>query len=131
MFAATIKGIIFCVISSGLNALGSVIQAKSLKDGFDIYELMIWRGLVGAVLTGIEFYFIELDSVLSYEYNTKIILLIASAVLCLLVFSIVLPFYIQKCTALMFNICQASQIFWSMLVNLIFLHENVRLLDNS
>ena len=84
---------------------------------------------MGAVVTGIEFYFLELDNILNYEYSTKVILLITSAVLCLLVFSIIVPFYIQKCTAGMFNVCQASQVVWSFLINLIFLHEKVILIS--
>ena len=125
MLAATVKGVVFCVISAFLNSLGNVLQEKSFQSGVEIYELMRWRGIIGAIITGIEFYLLEFDDLINYEYTTKIILLISCAILTLLVFSIIIPFYIQRCTAGMFNICQASQIFWSYLINLLFLQENV------
>lgn len=125
LYAATVKGVLFCVISAFLNSLGNVLQEKSFQSGVEIYELMRWRGIIGVIITGIEFYFLEFNDLINYKYTTKIILLITCATLTLLVFSIIVPFYIQRCTTGMFNICQASQIVWSFLINLLYLHENV------
>ena len=89
IYSATVKGVLFCVISASLNSLGTVLQEKSFQNGYEIYELMVWRGIIGAIITGVEFYFLELENLLLYQYTTKVIILITSATLCLFIFSII------------------------------------------
>lgn len=102
-----------------------IIQERIFQKGNEMYEYLIWRSLVGIAIVGIEVSIIEIHDLLNQDYSLKIILLISLATICLVIFNLILPFYIQICSSGMFNFCQISQVIWSYLINLFILSEKV------
>jgi len=103
----------------------TILQELNLKSGSEIYEFLTWMGLISFLITTIELYFIELNTLIEVNFCVSSICLILCAALCLLFFSIIVPFYIKRCSAALFNISQVSQIFWSSLINFIVFQEQV------
>ena len=122
-----VYGIILCIGSSLLYSLSSIVQEIYFKSGTDIYDFFPWFGLIGMIITGIELYaFKNYDSLIQNldKFNTEVILLTVAASGSLFIFVFIVPFFIQRLSASMFNISQVSQIFWSYIISIIFFSEN-------
>ena len=122
-----VYGIILCIGSSLLYSLSSIVQEIYFKSGTDIYDFFPWFGLIGMIITGIELYaFKNYESLIQNldKFNTEVILLTVAASGSLFIFVFIVPFFIQRLSASMFNISQVSQIFWSYIISIIFLSEN-------
>ena len=122
----SVKGIILCSSSALLYSLSSVIQEINFKSGIDIYEFFPWFGFIGMIITGVEAYFFGdyanfVDKAVNFD--AKIILLIIAASGSLFIFVSIVPFFIKRLSASMFNISQVSQIFWSFLIGKILIPE--------
>ena len=122
-----VYGIILCIGSSLLYSLSSIVQEIYFKSGTDIYDFFPWFGLIGMIITGIELYaFKNYESLIQNldKFNTEVILLTVAASGSLFIFVFIVPFFIQRLSASMFNISQVSQIFWSYIISIIFFSEN-------
>ena len=118
-----VKGILLCIASSLLYSLSSIVQEIYFKSGTDIYDFFPWFGLIGMVITGIEvYYFKNYDSFIDNldKFNSDVILLTITASVTLFIFVSIVPFFIKRLSASMFNISMVSQIFWSYIFSILF-----------
>ncbi len=116
-------GILLCVGSSLLYSLSSIVQEIKFTSGTDIYDFFPWFGLYGMMLTGIEAYFFNnyksfFDNIDKFDY--EVILYTIASFGTLFCFVSIVPFFIKRLSASMFNISQVSQIFWSFLIEKFF-----------
>ena len=129
-----IIGILLCVASSLLYSLSSIVQEIKFTSGTDIYDFFPWFGLYGMIITGIEAYFFNnyksffdnLD-----KFNFEVILYTIASFGTLFCFVSIVPFFIKRLSASMFNISQVSQIFWSFIIEKIFFQEQNRVIYNK
>jgi len=120
------KGIILCCVSALLYALSSITQEITFKTPNDIYDFFPWFGFVGMVISGVEA--VVFDNYQSFidnasNFNSEVILLMVEASVSLFIFVTLVPFYIKRLSASMFNISQVSQIFWSYIIAKIFFSQ--------
>ena len=119
-FENRITGILLCIASSLLYSLSSIVQEIYFKSGTDIYDFYPWFGLIGLIITAVEAYLLGEYNIFTSNQNnidTNIILLIIAASVTLFIFICIVPFFIQRLSASMFNISQVSQIFWSYIIS--------------
>ena len=124
-------GILLCVGCSLFYSLSSIVQEINFKSGTDIYDFFPWFGFIGMAITSIEAFFLknfESFADNSDKLDVNVILLILAASGTLVIYVSIVPFFIKRLSASMFNISQVSQIFWSFLIGKFFYDQNSNVL---
>jgi hypothetical protein len=123
-------GIFICFVISILYGINGILQEIFLVDSNEIYNFFVYEGLIGFFVTFSENFLLgnELGKIISkkYEINLIVLILWISFVFSLCLFTFLTPFFIQKCSANMFNINLITTIFWSFLINKIFILNEIK-----
>ena len=125
-----ILGIIICFIISILYGINGILQEIYLTNSNEIFSFFVYEGLIGFFITFLENFLLgnELGKIINKKYKINFIVLILWIlfVFSLCLFTFLTPFFIQKCSANMFNINLITTIFWSFLINIIFISDEFK-----
>lgn len=93
----------------------------NFESGKDIYDFFLWQGLLGALFLFVESFafsepqnLIHLFKIIDIDYLFLLFLLVFIALFS--IFDLIMPFYIKRHSASLFNISLVSQIFWAFVV---------------
>ena len=93
----------------------------NFESGKDIYDFFLWQGLLGALFLFVESFafsepqnLIHLFKTIDIDYLFLLFLLVFIALFS--IFDLIMPFYIKRHSASLFNISLVSQIFWAFVV---------------
>ena len=115
---------IFSLVSSICYSISTVLMEANFESGKDIYDFFLWQGLLGALCLFVEsFAFSEPQNLIRLFKSTKIdylfLLFLLLFIVLLSIFDLIMPFYIKRHSASLFNISLVSQIFWAFVVEAI------------
>ena len=121
-------GFIFSLISAVCFTFTIIFMEIYFNTGRDIYNFFPYLGVFGTIIVSIEsiIYFKINDLVIINNFQIDLIHLLYALIF--MIISIILgtmvPFYIKRYSASMYNFFMVSQIFWSFIFTLIFQNKN-------
>lgn len=112
---------LFSLVSSICYSISTVLMEANFESGKDIYDFFLWQGLLGALFLFVESFafsepqnLIHLFKIIDIDYLFLLFLLVFIALFS--IFDLIMPFYIKRHSASLFNISLVSQIFWAFVV---------------
>ena len=112
---------LFSLVSSICYSISTVLMEANFESGKDIYDFFLWQGLLGALFLFVESFafsepqnLIHLFKTIDIDYLFLLFLLVFIALFS--IFDLIMPFYIKRHSASLFNISLVSQIFWAFVV---------------
>jgi len=121
-------GFIFSLISAVCFTFTIILMEIYFNTGRDIYNFFPYLGVFGTIIVSIEsiIYFKINNLVIINNFQIDLIHLLYALIF--MIISIILgtmvPFYIKRYSASMYNFFMVSQIFWSFIFTLIFQNKN-------
>ena len=114
-----IKGFIYCFITSILYSVNSILIEKFLDTHDEIFNYFPWIGIIGGGISFIQGMFFGEIQIFFNFFTINAIWMWIVFIITLVSITSISPFFIQKCGASMFNFSLASNIFWSMTIDLL------------
>ena len=112
---------LFSLVSSICYSISTVLMEANFESGKDIYDFFLWQGLLGALFLFVESFafsepqnLIHLFKTIDIDYLFLLFLLVF--IVLFSIFDLIMPFYIKRHSASLFNISLVSQIFWAFVV---------------
>lgn len=121
LFSSNWIGIVCCVSTSILYAINGILQEIFLTTEDEIKNFFPWISIIGCPLTFIEsFAFNEIGLIgVKYIFQWEVGGYWIAFAISLTIITTISPYFIQKCSASMFNLSLAATIFWSYIANFI------------
>ena len=121
-------GIIFSLISAICFTLTIILMEIYFNTGKDIYNFFPYLGVFGTIIVTIEsiIYFSINDIVIITNFQIDLIHIFYAFLFMVisLILGTMVPFYIKRYSASIYNFFMVSQIFWSFIFALIFQNKN-------
>ena len=131
-FNEQIKGLLLCILVSILYGLNAVLMEKYLLDDIEIKAYCSWLGIVGFSVSFLQSFIpiskdgFEMKILFNSDFDFKVLICWVLAVLSLATMTSLNPFYIQKYSANMFNISLLFTIFWSFVIDALFIVDGFK-----
>ena len=131
-FNEQIKGLLLSILVSILYGLNAVLMEKYLLDDKEIKAYCSWLGIVGFSISLIQSFIpisddgFEFKILFNNKFDFKIFICWVLAALSLAAMTSLSPFYIQKYSANMFNISLLFTIFWSFVIDSLFIVDDFK-----
>ena len=131
-FNEQIKGLLLCILVSILYGLNAVLMEKYILTDKEIQSYCSWLGIVGFFVSILQSLIpingdsIEFKILFNSNYDFPIFICWVLSAICLAAMTSISPFYIQKYSANMFNISLLFIIFWSFVIDAIFILDNFK-----
>ena len=117
-------GFIFALISAICFTLTIIFMEIHFKNGKDIYDFFPYLGVFGTLIVFIEsIIYFEINNLVllqNFSIDLKHILFVLLFMVISLAIGTMVPFYIKRYSASIYNFFMVSQIFWSYIFKLIF-----------
>ena len=117
-------GFIFALISAICFILTIIFMEIHFKNGKDIYDFFPYLGVFGTLIVFIEsIIYFEINNLVllqNFSIDLKHILFVLLFMVISLAIGTMVPFYIKRYSASIYNFFMVSQIFWSYIFKLIF-----------
>ena len=118
--------IIYCFIISILYSLDQVLQERYLSEYNEIFDYFVWYGILGFFISILfSFLFGEVNYFYNCNFDCEFFIYFCCFSLTLTIFTSISLFYINKFSANMFSLNLVSTVFWSFIINGIFITGNV------
>ena len=131
-FNEQIKGLLLSILVSILYGLNAVLMEKYLLDEKEIKAYCSWLGIVGFSISILQSFIpisddgFEFKILFNSDFDFKIFVCWLFAALSLAAMTSLSPFYIQKYSANMFNISLLFTIFWSFVIDSLFIVDDFK-----
>ena len=131
-FNEQIKGLFLSILVSILYGLNAVLMEKYLLDEKEIKAYCSWLGIVGFSISFLQSFIpisndgFEFKILFNSDFDFKIFICWILAALSLAAMTSLSPFYIQKYSANIFNISLLFTIFWSFVIDSLFIVDDFK-----
>ena len=129
-FNEQIKGLLLCILVSILYGLNAVLMEKYILTDEEIKSYCSWLGLVGFFVSIIQSFIpigdngFEFQILFNSDFDFPIFICWVLSAISLATMTSISPFYIQKYSANMFNISLLFTIFWSFVIDALFIVDD-------
>ena len=132
-FNEQIKGLLLCILVSILYGLNAVLMEKYILTNAEIKSYCSWLGIVGFFVSIIQSFIpingndYEIKQLINSDFDFPIFICWLLSALFLATMTAISPFYIAKFSANMFNISLLFTIFWSFVIDALFIVDDFKL----
>ena len=129
-FNDNLKGLLLSILVSILYGINAVLMEKYFLNDEEIKCYCSWLGIIGFSVSIIQSFIpisddgFEFKILFNSEFDFPIFICWVLSVISLATMTSISPFYIQKYSANMFNISLLFTIFWSFLIDALFIVDN-------
>ena len=129
-FNDNLKGLLLSILVSILYGLNAVLMEKYILNDEEIKSYCSWLGIIGFGISIIQSFIpisdggFEFKILFNSNFDFPVIICWILSALSLAIMTSISPFYIQKYSANMFNISLLFTIFWSFVIDALYIVEN-------
>ena len=129
-FNDNLKGLLLSILVSILYGLNAVLMEKYILNDEEIKSYCSWLGIIGFGISIIQSFIpisdggFEFKILFNSNFDFPVIICWILSALSLAIMTSISPFYIQKYSANMFNISLLFTIFWSFVIDALYILEN-------
>jgi len=131
-FNDNLKGLLLSILVSILYGINAVLMEKYFLDDEEIKCYCSWLGIIGFSVSIIQSFIpisddgFEFKILFNSQFDFPIFICWVSSSISLATMTSISPFYIQKYSANMFNISLLFTIFWSFIIDALFIVDNFK-----
>ena len=132
-FNEQLKGLLLSIVVSILYGINAVLMEKYILDDTEIKAYCSWLGIIGFSVSFLQSFIpisddgFEFKILFNSDFDFKIFICWVFSALSLAGMTSLSPFYIQKYSANMFNISLLFTIFWSFIIDVLFIVDDFKM----